>query len=790
MPAESAPWGAVAPSCHRMHESFMDNIHSLAAFSHARDTLLQLGEVLTSYLSDIEAFEVEEVVLKDFRRNRFDIAVVGQIKAGKSTFLNAVTEKPDLLPTAVNPWTTVITRMHFGKPDGPEAGGDFHFYSPDEWQAITSQATTSDKVEDLLSGIAGEEVAQEVAADLGEQTAEEKEMAQQRREIVDRARARLGDDLESFLGMYRHEPVVTRHVLEQYLASGEMPETPEHAEQMEVGKFSAITREADLYFARQPFEEYCTIVDTPGTNDPFRFREKITREYIGMAHAYVMALAAQRAMDAFDVQTFRDLVTGLHKDRLIVFVNRIDNLNAPEREVDRVLAQVNKTLKANFPNLEIPVVVGSAWWAEMAARADTEWVDNQLDWAKFTRYGVVKGHFTKEEAAQWRRDPEAHLPAIRAALLKASGIPDARAAISDVLLRERGVTLLRQAKNNLAAAAESFALMRADTAKQHEEMATVLEKGLVAVSAEKESVASRVAELTAQKEGILLAHRQARNDLDGLLHREQTRIHALLRAVVERFSEQEANLLKSAGISIFGAREWKVSLQPCFMQIEESFLSSYSAARQQIVARLQVIRDHLRRNLSIVDENLARVIDVVPPPEVPRAPSLSSMDPAVVVDLGNVVSRMFAGKKTREAKAKELRETILMQFILNTFEGSIRGLSSNARVNLAEAAERTMINFDHAIQRVFQQLEKALTDLNASLEKLQTENDPDQAQANITEHRQLAQEYQEHATVLDQLCEMIRQVGMNGTPIPADETIAEAIQQGHQQAEQEGVPSL
>jgi hypothetical protein len=752
----------------------MDNIQSLAAFAHARDMLMELGEILKSYLTDIESFEVEEVVLKDFRRNRFDIAVVGQIKAGKSTFLNAVTEKPDLLPTAVNPWTTVITRMHFGKPDGPEAGGDFHFYSPEEWQAITAQASTGEQVEDLLSGIAGEEVAKEVAKDLGDETSEEKEMAQQRREIVERARTRLGNDLEAHLGMYRHEPELNRVILERYLASGDMPDNPEQAEKMEIGKYSAITREADLYFNRQPFEEYCTIVDTPGTNDPFRFREKITREYIGMAHAYVMALAAQRAMDAFDVQTFRDLVTGLHKDRLIVFLNRIDNLNAPEREVERVLAHVNKTLTSNFPNLTIPVVVGSAWWAEMAARPDTEWIDNQLDWAKFSRYGIAKNLFTKDDASKWRRDPERNIAAIRDALLKASGIPNARAAISSVLLRERGVTLLRQAQNNLAAAAESFALMRADTSKQHDEMATVLEKGLASVTVEKENVANRVGELTAQKEGILLAHRQARNELDGLLHREQTRIHGLLRAVVERFSEQESNLLKSAGISIFGAREWKVSLQPCFMQIEESFLSSYAAARQQVVAKLQVIRDHLRRNLSIVDETLARVIDVVPPPEVPRAPSMSSMDPTVVVDLGNVVSRMFAGKKQREAKAKELRETILMQFILNTFEGSIRGLSSSAKQNLAEAAERTMINFDHAIQRVFQQLERALADLNSTYEKLATETDPEQAKAAIEEHRQLAQEYREHTDILERLVDEIRAVGMDGEPIPADETIAEA----------------
>lgn len=53
------------------------------------------------------------------------ISVVGQVKAGKSTLINVLSGTKDLLPTEVNPWTAVITNLHFGHIDKPHSGGAF-----------------------------------------------------------------------------------------------------------------------------------------------------------------------------------------------------------------------------------------------------------------------------------------------------------------------------------------------------------------------------------------------------------------------------------------------------------------------------------------------------------------------------------------------------------------------------------------------------------------------------------------------------------------------------------------
>src|SRR4030042_7211157 len=43
-----------------------------------------------------------------------DVAILGQFKAGKSSFLNSLIGKP-MLPIGVTPVTTTITRLQYGK---------------------------------------------------------------------------------------------------------------------------------------------------------------------------------------------------------------------------------------------------------------------------------------------------------------------------------------------------------------------------------------------------------------------------------------------------------------------------------------------------------------------------------------------------------------------------------------------------------------------------------------------------------------------------------------------------
>src|SRR5437660_12312316 len=64
-------------------------------------------------------------------------AFIGQVKACKMSFVNALIRLPGLLPADVNPWTTAVTKLHFNCSNAPEGvAAAFKFFDHDEWKKI------------------------------------------------------------------------------------------------------------------------------------------------------------------------------------------------------------------------------------------------------------------------------------------------------------------------------------------------------------------------------------------------------------------------------------------------------------------------------------------------------------------------------------------------------------------------------------------------------------------------------------------------------------------------------
>src|SRR5262249_14981705 len=75
---------------------------------------------------------------KQLREVTCRIAIVGEVKAGKSTFLNALVEKGGLLPSDVNPSSVVVTSLNFrNSTTAPEHEAVFHFFSSEQWHDLS-----------------------------------------------------------------------------------------------------------------------------------------------------------------------------------------------------------------------------------------------------------------------------------------------------------------------------------------------------------------------------------------------------------------------------------------------------------------------------------------------------------------------------------------------------------------------------------------------------------------------------------------------------------------------------
>lgn len=174
-----------------------------------------------------------------YQENRkLNIGVVGQVKAGKSSFLNTLLfNGEDILPKASTPKTAALTKMEYSDQNVIQV----EYYSPEEWEVLEDNA----------------------AVDLDD------EVYTSAREIMGMVR-RNGLEPSPYLEK-RYEEVrfdtYTDLILDlnQYVG--------------EDGKFTPMVKAVTLYLNKEEFRGL-SIVDTPGLNDPIASRTIRTKEFM------------------------------------------------------------------------------------------------------------------------------------------------------------------------------------------------------------------------------------------------------------------------------------------------------------------------------------------------------------------------------------------------------------------------------------------------------------------------------------------------------------------------------
>ena len=133
------------------------------------------------------------------------------------------------------------------------------------------------------------------------------------------------------------------------------------------GRFSDITKSADIFLDLGAFSFPTVLIDTPGVNDPFLVRDEITRQNLETADICVVVVTARQPLSATDLNLLR-MLRGLKKDRLIIFINKVDELKGGEEVLQEIARQVSSTLKQEFPSAHIPLVFGSAAYAQQSTK--------------------------------------------------------------------------------------------------------------------------------------------------------------------------------------------------------------------------------------------------------------------------------------------------------------------------------------------------------------------------------------------------------------------------------------
>ena len=269
------------------------------------DDLLGTIERLKPYDRPKEIGELQKLLrdfiykTEDFYRHdrRLNIGVVGQVKAGKSSFLNTLLfAGQEILPKAATPKTAALTKMEYADQNKIAV----EYYTEDEWEVIEDNAQQDSEGEVFAS-------AREIMAMVRQNGISPREYLSRGTEEIEFASY---EDLMAGLNQYVGED----------------------------GKYTPVVKAVTLYLCKEEFRGL-SIVDTPGLNDPIASRTIRTKQFIEVCDVVFFLSQSGSFLDKSDWTLLSSQLPQKGVKRLILVASKYDSgirdvLRLPEPDDD------------------------------------------------------------------------------------------------------------------------------------------------------------------------------------------------------------------------------------------------------------------------------------------------------------------------------------------------------------------------------------------------------------------------------------------------------------------------
>lgn len=268
------------------------------------------------------------------------IGIVGQVKAGKSSFMNSLFfEGENVLPQASTPMTAGLTAIRYGEQNVFEV----EYYNRVEWQALERQAKAYDEQVEIYRGqypgLPDEEVARLAQID---------ETLKGAKELVLRWRGNSAHYIreQSFTEEVPFDTVADlQKTLERYVGAD--------------GEFTSIVKCLTISKCDERLRRL-EIVDTPGVSDPIVSREIRTQEYLRTCHGVLFLSYSGRFFDSADVRFLEERIGSQGVGNIVLIASKFDSVlqdqgmkyrdrleDALEDTVEALQSQMQRNLSAS-----------------------------------------------------------------------------------------------------------------------------------------------------------------------------------------------------------------------------------------------------------------------------------------------------------------------------------------------------------------------------------------------------------------------------------------------------------
>jgi hypothetical protein len=463
---------------------------------------------------------------------RFVISVCGQIKVGKSTFLNDLLFGLPLLPSADTPETAKLTEIAYGESFRYEA----HFYTPEEFRELKRLTVTGEGGKETTYYQAYiKEGIDAWCRQNGEILYEDKILAEGSKTGTK------SDDLRQFISKN--------------------------------GKYTPFVKSVKIVYPSDILRDVI-FIDTPGTNDPNPFRSEVTEKWIKNSDAVIFLMYAGAAFSRQDEEFINHFLLPVPSERILVALSKIDsveNVSRPKAYVEQALATVPgfaKTLK----NREVyPIAPLFSFYPKL-------WKRHQEGQLSLDEDILADIHFQLHER-----------PGDFDALIASQGhMPEFRDAIERHLVAGKGEGILASHTRKIQAVYE-YASLRIREQQSHLQEAFELHR------LDEDELRTRQETLTSARKLAYDLEQGARAHQKRVLQTFEDDLRAAVENVRKALTSEATRLIKSAGnlayIEKHLAWDLKASFEQCIREVFKPDIErSYSKAGGAIKDHLSEVR--------------------------------------------------------------------------------------------------------------------------------------------------------------------------------------------------------
>lgn len=356
----------------------------------------------------------------------FQLGIVGQMKTGKSSFLNEYLFGEEILPTAATPMTAALTLIKYADKD--EAV--IEFYNKDDWNAIEENDKKYKKEYERAKKEARDE-AEKKGRSFNEQGFKFEDVDSTLKgshEIYENFQEKgLSRDL---LGEKRTIKITDKkNILEdlkEYVGSK--------------GKYTPLVKMTTLYINDKRIKDYI-IVDTPGTNDPIISRGQKTKEFLGKCDYIVFLSYSSQFLDNNDNAYIKEQLPSEGKKDILILASKFDNQLSQESVFDDADGDIKVAYEEERRKLSRKL---DRWRDEFKKEKNPlDLSKSELEFQSTMLYRIYK-HFDnlsdiEKEIFDRLKDDYNNSTFTKELLKDLSGMPAIERKISNILLRKEEI---------------------------------------------------------------------------------------------------------------------------------------------------------------------------------------------------------------------------------------------------------------------------------------------------------------------------------------------------------------